>query len=54
MKMGRRHGNGIFYYVDGSRYEGDWIQDKREGRGKFFYLDGDIYEGEFKSGTREG
>lgn len=29
---GRREGEGIFYFSDGSRYEGAWLKDKEEGQ----------------------
>lgn len=40
-----RHGRGIQTWVDGSRYEGYWKNDKANIRGKLIHADGDIYEG---------
>ena len=39
---------------DGSKYEGEWGDDKRDGQGIYFYLDGSKYEGEWKDGKRDG
>jgi hypothetical protein len=44
---GRRHGEGVFYYADGSRYRGSWEADRKSGRGVYTYADGRVYEGEF-------
>ena len=46
---GLREGKGIKYWNDGSRYEGDWKNDKREGKGIFYWKNGDIYEGDWKN-----
>lgn len=42
-KNGKRHGIGIFWSVDGDRYEGDWIDDKKDGYGVYTYQDGEEY-----------
>jgi len=32
--QGRRHGNGVQTWEDGSRYEGEWVNDRMHGNGK--------------------
>ena len=34
-KDGKRHGNGIYTYLDGSYYEGEWVDDKMHGKGEY-------------------
>lgn len=41
-------------FSNGSKYEGEWVQDKREGKGKFTWNNGDTYEGDFKDDRRTG
>lgn len=41
----QRYGRGIQTWIDGSRYEGYWKNDKANIRGKLIHADGDIYEG---------
>ena len=39
------HGKGIFTWLDGRRYEGEYIEDKKSGFGIFLWPDGRKYEG---------
>jgi len=39
------HGNGIYNWPDGRRYEGDYINDKKHGFGIYTYPDGRCYKG---------
>ena len=41
-------------YVDGSRYEGEVINDKRNGKGIYHYANGDKYAGEWKDDRFHG
>ena len=50
----KRHGKGIFYYPDGSKYEGDWNENVRDGHGTYTYPNNDTYEGEWKNHQRHG
>lgn len=50
----QRHGRGIHMWIDGSRYEGYWVNDKANIRGKLFHADGDTYEGEWSDDKAHG
>ena len=41
------HGYGVCYYINGSKYEGQWVSDKRNGNRKYTWADGNVYIGEF-------
>ena len=49
-----RYGRGIQIWMDGSKYEGYWKNDKANVRGKLIHADGDIYEGEWVDDKAEG
>lgn len=51
---GKRHGFGIYYYLDGGRYEGEWNDDRISGKGKSIYSNGNVYEGEWTDGRING
>jgi len=38
-------GQGVFTWVDGRKYEGEYLDDKKHGYGKFVWPDGRIYKG---------
>ncbi len=48
------NGKGLVVYPDGSRYEGDFLQNKPHGEGVFHYPNGDRYNGQFRNGLRNG
>jgi hypothetical protein len=54
----KRHGGGSYWYPNGSRYEGQFIENMRSGWGTMFYADGErqngIYEGEWLQGEANG
>ena len=39
------HGEGIYTWADGRRYEGQYEMDKKHGFGVYHWADGRIYEG---------
>ena len=39
------HGNGIYTYKDGRKYEGGYFQDKKQGRGIYTWPDGKKFNG---------
>lgn len=47
LSTNQRHGRGIQIWVDGSKFEGYWKNDKANIKGKLTHADGDIYEGEW-------
>lgn len=52
MQAGKRHGQGIFYYIDGRVYKGTWIEDQIQGYGT---EEGPVYyEGEWVKGKWHG
>jgi hypothetical protein len=54
-RFGKRHGQGIHYYPDGSvRYKGDFREDKRIGYGAYYFTNGDKYVGLFANNLPNG
>eukprot|EP00286_Rhodomonas_abbreviata_P012787 CAMPEP_0181327230 /NCGR_PEP_ID=MMETSP1101-20121128/21974_1 /TAXON_ID=46948 /ORGANISM="Rhodomonas abbreviata, Strain Caron Lab Isolate" /LENGTH=312 /DNA_ID=CAMNT_0023435843 /DNA_START=279 /DNA_END=1213 /DNA_ORIENTATION=+ len=51
---GARHGYGTLTWADGSRYEGDWQNDKPCGLGVEVFNDQSRYEGKFVNDQRHG
>lgn len=51
----KRHGRGVYYYLEGYRYDGTWENDTMSGFGTL-WLDekNKLYEGEFKEGLFHG
>jgi|LauGreDrversion4_2_1035121.scaffolds.fasta_scaffold124805_3 hypothetical protein len=47
--MGLRHGQGTFYYSNGSKYEGMWRDNLKNGYGSFTFEDGTTYDGPFEN-----
>ena len=43
-------GKGIYKWLDGTTYEGDFINGKRTGKSIYKWLDGNIYVGDFLDG----
>ena len=48
------HGQGIYYWPSGSRYEGEGKDDKRHGQGTYYCFVGSRYEGQWKDDRRHG
>lgn len=46
---GKRHGYGVFYYANGSKYEGQWVSGYKEGEGTMTFDNGSVYRGPFKN-----
>ena len=53
-KNDKKDGKGTYYFNDGNKYYGDWVEDVRSGVGIFYYQKGDKYEGEFLDGKKHG
>ncbi|MDB4236416.1 trypsin-like peptidase domain-containing protein [Planktomarina temperata] len=45
---------GTYTYDDGSKYVGEWKDDKQHGQGTFTWPGGDTYIGEYKDGKKNG
>lgn len=53
--MDKRNGFGIFTWINGDIYEGNFSNDTISGTGKLINgLDGQFYVGEFKYGLKDG
>ena len=51
---GQKHGRGIYRWIDGSVYEGDYRDDLRDGKGKFLWSNGESYTGDYLKDGRTG
>ena len=50
-----REGFGVMIYKDGTKYQGEFINDKVEGYGLYYNKEGRlVYEGYWKNGKRNG
>ena len=47
-KEGLREGKGIQLWEDGSKYEGEWLNDKAHGKGTYQTIYGAKYAGDWK------
>lgn len=43
-------GKGIFTWLDGRKYVGEYLSDKKHGNGVFTWPDGKCYDGEWLNG----
>ena len=53
-REGKRHGQGVMEWRDGTRYEGEWSEGRRHGQGVYTFPDGKRYEGEWRDSERHG
>jgi hypothetical protein len=44
-------GKGIYYHVNGDRYEGDYKNDKKQGKGIFYFMNGKKLECFYNDGV---
>ncbi|CAF4578953.1 unnamed protein product [Rotaria socialis] len=44
---GKINGRGTYYYGNGHKYAGDWIDEKKAGQGVYTWSNGDRYEKEY-------
>jgi hypothetical protein len=51
---GKRDGFGLRVFTNGSRYTGQWLDDKMHGQGQMLQAEGAGYEGAFFNGYRQG
>jgi hypothetical protein len=50
--MDKKHGNGIYIWADGRKYDGLWANGKQHGEGKYVLPDGTIRVGIWEEGKR--
>ena len=48
------HGEGVYTWQDGRKYEGSYAQNKKNGTGVYTYSDGSKYQGEWQDGVQSG
>ena len=48
------HGQGLYTWQDGRKYEGDYYNDKKHGFGIYTWADGRQYHGMWKDGKQHG
>jgi len=53
-RSGQKDGYGIYRWIDGSIYEGEYQDDLRHGKGRFLWANGESYEGDYLKDERTG
>jgi hypothetical protein len=51
---GIKSGKGVYRWLDGTKYDGEWYKDREHGFGIKQYANGDCYHGEWKEGLFHG
>ena len=51
---GQLTGDGIMFFHNGDKYDGQWLEGQFHGRGSLVYSNGDTFKGFFKQGKRHG
>lgn len=51
---GEKHGSGIYRWLDGSTYDGEYADDLRHGSGRFLWVNGESYKGDYLKDERTG
>ena len=49
-----KHGQGVYYFANGNRYDGLWYKDYQQGQGTMYYYNGDKYIGNWDHDKRSG
>jgi hypothetical protein len=53
LRNGKKEGYGEYFYSNGNKYEGQWMEDKKHGHGIYTYLlTGERYEGDWRDGLK--
>ncbi|XP_051930203.1 ankyrin repeat and MYND domain-containing protein 1-like [Hippocampus zosterae] len=50
----RRQGFGVQEFLDGSKYEGEFVNGLKHGKGRYIWKSGEVYEGSFYQDYRHG
>ena len=53
-RAGQKDGYGIYRWIDGSIYDGQYHDDLRQGKGRFLWSNGESYEGDYLKDERTG
>ena len=53
-QKGQKEGLGTQVWLDGSKYEGNWMANMAHGEGRLIHANGDIYEGNWDSDKADG
>ncbi len=53
-KDGKKNGKGVYRWLDGSIYEGEYKNDMRHGKGRFMWANGETYSGDYRNDERTG
>ncbi|XP_065070221.1 radial spoke head 1 homolog isoform X3 [Rhopilema esculentum] len=53
-KDGKRDGNGVMIYPDGSKYSGAWKNGLKNGKGTYTFVNGDEFDGEWQNDLKHG
>ena len=48
------HGKGTSTWLDGSKYEGDWVENKQHGKGIHTFKSGNKFASTWENGKRVG
>lgn len=48
------HGMGHFYWINGRKFIGEYVDDKKHGYGEYFWPDGSHFRGEWVNGQMHG
>lgn len=51
---GKKHGNGRFFWANGSTYRGQFVYDCLQGEGEYIWYDGRKYKGDWKANEMHG
>jgi len=55
LRESSKYGRGVYLYVNGNKYEGEWANDKKNGRGCYTYFaSGEKYDGQWTDGEKHG
>lgn len=46
------NGYGVYTCIDGSRFEGNWVNNNQEGQGNEYLSNGATYTGNYKDGKK--
>jgi hypothetical protein len=50
----RREGRGVYSYLKGEKYDGEWYADKMHGRGRYTYATGKVIDGVWRDDKPHG